>query len=128
MLPLGEPDAPLRVRRSSLDSNAKFIYTGARVNLISIVRLAVRRKGIARFAALHLDCARSAEERVFIGSRRKSNLLYCSAYQRASEIRRNSWAILALAFEFFARHWSACPSFNEMIQQDLPRASFAPIS
>jgi hypothetical protein len=32
------------------------------VNLISIVWLAVRRKGIGRSAALHPDCARSAKE------------------------------------------------------------------
>jgi hypothetical protein len=32
------------------------------MNLISIVRLAARRKGIARSAALHLDCARSARK------------------------------------------------------------------
>jgi hypothetical protein len=32
------------------------------VNLISIVWRAVRRKGIARYAALHLDCARSAKK------------------------------------------------------------------
>jgi hypothetical protein len=58
-LPLGKPNAALRVRRSSLDSaHRKSIY-GTRVNLISIVQLAARRKGIARSAALHLDCAPS---------------------------------------------------------------------
>ena len=35
----------------------------ARVNRVSIVWLAVCRKGIARSAALHLDCARSARKR-----------------------------------------------------------------
>jgi hypothetical protein len=31
------------------------------------------------------------------------------------------------SFEFFLRHWPTCPSFNEMIKQDLSPASFAPI-
>jgi hypothetical protein len=31
------------------------------------------------------------------------------------------------SFEFFLRHWPACPSFNEMIEQDFSPASFAPI-
>jgi hypothetical protein len=62
MPPFGKPNAPLRVRRSSLDSAMQVYPTGTRVNLISIVRLAVRRKGIARSAALHLDCARFARK------------------------------------------------------------------
>ena len=61
-LPLGKPNPALRVRRSSLiKAHRKSIY-GTRVNLISIVRLAARRKGIARSAALHLDCARFARK------------------------------------------------------------------
>lgn len=60
MLPLGKPDAPLRVRRSSPHSaHRKSIYR-TRVNLITIVRLAARRKGITRSAAVHLDCVRFA--------------------------------------------------------------------
>jgi hypothetical protein len=39
------------------------------LNRLSIVSLAARRKGIARSAVLHLDCARSASGEVFIGSR-----------------------------------------------------------
>jgi hypothetical protein len=31
------------------------------------------------------------------------------------------------SFEYFLRHWPTCPSFNEMSEQDLPPASFAPI-
>ena len=40
-----------------------------RVNLMSIVRFAARRKGIARLAVLHLDCARSAKKQARIDSR-----------------------------------------------------------
>jgi hypothetical protein len=31
------------------------------------------------------------------------------------------------SFEFFLRHWPACPSFNEVIEQDLSSAAFSPI-
>ena len=31
------------------------------------------------------------------------------------------------SFEFFLRHWPAFPFFNEMIEQDLSPAAFAPI-
>jgi hypothetical protein len=31
------------------------------------------------------------------------------------------------SFEFFLRHWPAFPFFNEMIEQDLSPAPFAPI-
>jgi hypothetical protein len=32
------------------------------------------------------------------------------------------------SFEFFLRHWPSFPFFNEMIEQDLSPAPFAPIS
>jgi hypothetical protein len=51
VLPLGKPDAPLRVRRSSRDRAHRAFICATRVNLISIVWRAVRRKGIARSAA-----------------------------------------------------------------------------
>src|SRR6266487_6972645 len=44
------------------------------MNRRAIVSLAARRKGIARSAVLHLDCARSAWGDVVIGSRRKGVL------------------------------------------------------
>jgi len=31
------------------------------------------------------------------------------------------------SFEFFLRHWPACPSFNKVIEQDLSPAAFPPI-
>jgi len=66
-LPLAKPDAPLRVRRSSRNGSTQTQST-ARVNRFSIVWLAVCRKGIARSAALHLDCAPSAGKRSRINS------------------------------------------------------------
>ena len=42
-------------------------------NRVAILSLAARRKGIARCAVLYLDCARSALEQVFIGSRWRSS-------------------------------------------------------
>jgi hypothetical protein len=50
---------------------------------------------------------------------------------RASPRERNSSKLLRDtrfdSFEFFLGHWPACPPFNEMIEQDLSPASFAPI-
>jgi hypothetical protein len=97
----------------------------------SIVPLAVRRKGIARSAVLHLDCARSAWSgslSVRVGGSSCSVLIIA----QGSPGERNSSKLLRDtrfdSFEFFLRHWSACPSLNEMIEQDLSPASFAPIS
>ena len=51
--------ALLRVRRSSRLNLIGWCGETPRVNRSSIISLAARRKGIARYAALHLDCARS---------------------------------------------------------------------
>jgi hypothetical protein len=69
-----------------------------------------------------------AEERVFIGSRRESSLLYLMIAQRISARAKFVEALGRFSsFEYLLRHWPACPSFNEMREQDLPPASFAPI-
>jgi hypothetical protein len=73
MLPLGKPDALLRVRRSSGNGSTQTQST-ARVNRFSIVWLAVCHKGIALSAALHLDCARSAKQRGTYDSRGASSM------------------------------------------------------
>jgi hypothetical protein len=68
------------------------------------------------------------KRRVFIGSRPKSSLIYfdhCLTNVSAGE--RNSSKLLRdtrfNSFEFFLRHWSARPSFDEIIEQDLPPVS-----
>jgi hypothetical protein len=55
----GRPAAGAQIITEWLNANPIL----ARVNRFSIVWLAVRRKGVARSAALHLDCARSAKQR-----------------------------------------------------------------
>ena len=70
----------------------------------SILSLAARRKGIARYAALHLDCARSA----WGGRYRLRSRSYCSfrnkmAPQRVNEMSRSAFAIRA-----FTRCISSC--------------------
>jgi hypothetical protein len=62
-----------------------------------ILSLAARRKGIARSAVLHLDCARSAEGGHYRFALEKQ-LLFLSNLprQRESEMRRSSCAMFAL--------------------------------
>jgi hypothetical protein len=67
---------------------------------------------------------------VRIGSRWRSSCRVL-IINHASPGERNSSKLLRDtrfdSFEFFLRHWPACPFFNEMIEQDFSSASFAPI-
>jgi hypothetical protein len=52
--------------------------------------------------------------------------LYTSSRGRNASKRSRDFRFHS--FEFFLRHWPAFPFFNEMIEQDLSPAAFAPIS
>ena len=89
--------------------------------------LAVRRKGIARGAALTLTVLAPRDDglhRFMLGKQ-----LLCFDHCSRIIVRAKSSKFLRDirfdSFEFILRHWPSFPFFNEMIEPDFPRASFA---
>ena len=95
----------------------------------SILSLAARRQGIARYAALHLDCARSAEGGAYRFALEKQ---LPSEQSSASPRERNASKLLCDirfdSFEFFGRDRPSLFFFDQVIEQEFAPASFAPIS
>ena len=86
-------------------------------NLRLILSLAARCKGIARCAALHLDCARSAEGEVVIGCVRGAIALpeWEDASTLDREVAQRFRDSRFHAFQLLLRHRVSLGFFNEVI-------------
>ena len=116
---LEQVDAPSTIIRS-LNSRASDTAR-PQIKLVRapvlILSLAVRRKGIARCTALHLDCARSAWSgslSVRVGEAVNVSLIIVHALSCERNSPKFLRDIRFDSFEFFLRHWPSFPFFNEM--------------
>src|SRR6266513_1882053 len=93
-----------------------------------ILALAARRKGIARCAALHLDCARSVRRGAYRFAFKRNCM---PRHLRASWRKRDSPQLLHDAgfhsFEFLLWNRPAFCFFNQVVEQDLSSAAFAAV-